>query len=116
MSSNATWVCFECRKSVRRSKFGGAADVACPDCGQCCVNIGYKIAIPAHNARRDWTRLRNELRGRLHVATESLAQNGVRRRHRLEQQIVALESLPKNKGRIQMLRELRKQLAEMADE
>ena len=60
-------------------------------------------------------RLQTDVRERQHATTELQLQNRVRRRHQIERPIAELELLPKNKGRAQMLRRLRKQLTELND-
>jgi hypothetical protein len=49
------WVCFPCRKSVRR--LGGTKRVVCPQCAKLCVDIGCKIQVPPFGKKREWQEL-----------------------------------------------------------
>ena len=108
--SNSNWVCFDCREAVRRPTRRAEA-VLCPQCGRDCVCLGTKIRIPPKNDRKSWRELSTCCReGRL-AALERIERMRVRRRHRLERQIVELESRPANERQIKEIRILREQLA-----
>ena len=49
------WVCFTCRKSVRR--LGGAKSVVCSRCGNACADIGCKVRVPPLGKKREWQEL-----------------------------------------------------------
>jgi hypothetical protein len=49
------WVCFSCRKSVRR--LGGAKHVVCRRCAKPCVDIGCSIRVPPLGKKREWREL-----------------------------------------------------------
>ena len=60
MPGNANWVCFKCRRSVRRpAHFRG--NVTCPDCAQLCNRLGTKTPVPRKNNDRAWSELREQL-------------------------------------------------------
>jgi hypothetical protein len=116
MRSN-TWVCFECRLSVRRP-LGFAGSAPCPECGGTCVDIGYKIRIPSRRATRAWSQLRDDLRRAALTNLERSGRAKTRRKHELEKQtyeierrISELETKPRNSGRSGLIRQLRRRLA-----
>ena len=58
--SNHYYVCFECRTALRRPHVYGrkkppAPD--CPECGQCCTFVTYKLAIPPKRHKYAWRQL-----------------------------------------------------------
>lgn len=107
---NATWVCFDCRESVRRPSHYPDA-VPCPKCGLACRCLGTKIRIPAKGDERAWRDLRDGIREQRLAAQERLERMRVQRRHRLERQIAELEAGPADEGRALTLHRLREQLA-----
>jgi len=106
--ANATWVCFSCRVAVRHPSY--ARGVACPRCGQGLRPLSYKIRLPSENERRAWELLRERLDQERRTVEEQRRADRVRWRHALEQEIVALESRPPNKGRTRAVRLLQRKL------
>jgi hypothetical protein len=115
MPSNSTWVCFDCRTALRRSRFAQLADrsLACPGCGRRCVNLGKKIAIPPKSNTREWKALQNMFREWRAESSERIYEAKVRLRHKLERQIAAVKAMPFNEGRQNTIRDLKAQLAEL---
>ncbi|WP_406697119.1 hypothetical protein V5E97_39655 [Singulisphaera sp. Ch08] len=109
---NETWVCFDCRETVRRPSYYRNA-VPCPKCGFACHCIGTKIRIPAKGDKRAWRDLREGIRERLHADQERLERMRVQHRHRLEQQIVEMEAKSANQDRAITIHRLRERLATM---
>ena len=58
--SSWTWVCFDCRRTVRRSMAGNKA-VRCPECAGECTSIGYKIRVPVRRDKKAWAKLQKNL-------------------------------------------------------
>jgi DNA-directed RNA polymerase subunit RPC12/RpoP len=59
--SNASWVCFDCRRVVRTPTYPRRV-VPCPECGNPCFCLGRQIPVPPKNKVAAWTRLRKEMR------------------------------------------------------
>src|SRR5260370_30504354 len=94
---NGTWVCFDCRETVRRPTQHAKA-VPCPCCGQTCTYLGTKIPVPPRRDVKIWRSLRESFR-QSRVAAQQRAWVGrVRERHRLEREIAEIEAMPRNKG------------------
>lgn len=109
---NGTWVCFDCKEAVRRPTHH-AADVPCPACGESCKYIGTKIPIPAKRNTRAWQALRKRLT-QWRITSQDQAQvDSVRQRHRLERAIASLEAEPRNAGRLDAIRLLKRQLDQL---
>ena len=113
--SSRTWVCFDCRKGVRRPADyspGPASEpeVTCPDCGKDCVYLGYKIRVPARRDVAAWAELRDSLERQTLAQAEGRRTLDVKRRHELEQEIAKLQRRPSEPGRSQLVRRLRDQL------
>ena len=105
----AAWVCFDYRLAVRRdTQYRG--DVPCPECGNLCRYLGYKIPVPPKRDIATWNQLRDQLNNEQREHQEAQFVKSVRRRHQLEQEIAELESRPENAGRKVAIRELRKRL------
>jgi hypothetical protein len=107
---NATWVCFDCRETVRRPTHYPDA-VPCPQCGRACRCLGTYIRIPAKSNDSAWRDLRVSIREQRLAAQERMDRLRVRRRHRLERQIADLEARPTIEGRDRALQLLRERLA-----
>lgn len=108
--SNSTWVCFDCRESVRRpTEYPG--DVPCPQCGRACRCLGTRIRIPSRDDARAWYDLRVVIRDQRLAELEHSEPSRVRDRHHLERQIADIESRPSNEDRDRTLRQLRARLA-----
>jgi hypothetical protein len=106
----AAWACFNCRTAVRRNTaFTG--DVPCPNCGQPCSYLGYKIPVPPKAKGREWAALRDQLARERMQRELASGMNTVRGRHALEQEIARLEALPTNEGRTKAIRLLQRRLS-----
>ena len=55
--SSWTWVCFDCRRTVRRDVTVGKV-VRCPECAEECLSIGYKARVPVRSNKKGWAKLR----------------------------------------------------------
>lgn len=53
-------MCFDCRRTVRRSAVGGKA-VRCPECAEECTSIGTKIRVPVRRDKKAWAKLQKNL-------------------------------------------------------
>jgi len=107
--SKRNFVCFDCRSAVRREPYSGEA-VLCPDCGQECHNIGYKIPVPPKSKPEAWRGLREQYFRDRRQEDERKAVGNVRRRHALEKEIEKLKTRPENEGRTKEIRRLRGKL------
>jgi hypothetical protein len=76
---NASWVCFDCRESVRRP-CGYQADVPCPKCAQNCRCIGTKIPVPRKRDAKAWRELRESLDAQAIQFAESQHRRQIRQR------------------------------------
>jgi len=56
--STITWVCFECRVTLRRKD---QKEPLCPKCGEKCFNMGYKTLIPSKSKAQEWENLQEQL-------------------------------------------------------
>ncbi len=107
--SKRNFVCFRCCAAVRREPYSGES-VRCPDCGEECHNIGYKIPVPPKSKPEVWKRLHEQFFSERREALQQQDVGKVRRKHALEQEIVKLEARPENNGRTKEIRRLRRQL------
>ena len=107
--SKRNFVCFKCRAAVRREPYSGNA-VLCPDCGEECHNIGYKIPVPSKTKTQAWNELREDYFGWRRELVERDAIGKVRRKHALEKEISKLEVRPENDGRDKEIRRLKRLL------
>jgi len=107
--SKRNFVCFKCCAAVRREPYSGD-DVLCPECGQECHNIGYKIPVPPKSKPEAWKALRDEYFRDRRQQVERQAVGEGRRRHALAKEIAKMEARPENKGRTKEIRRLRRQL------
>jgi hypothetical protein len=112
MRGNGTWVCFDCRVTVRRPTLY-SGEVPCPSCGQGCLYLGTKVAVPGKRSIRAWRDLREEWGHWQRLARERAWRHRVRERHRLEQELANLRALPPNGGRAATIRKLQKKIAEL---
>src|SRR4051794_32496169 len=108
--SNYAWVCFSCRRAVRRQ--GRSSNVRCPNCAQPCECLGSKVPIPPRSKAKAkaWEQLcvrfyrfRRESLLRAH-------KNRVRLTHDLEREIARLEAMTQNQGRSETISCLKKRL------
>ena len=62
--SNHYYVCFECRTALRRPHVYGRRKPApnCPECGQRCTFVTYKLAIPPKRHKYAWRQLQAVMR------------------------------------------------------
>ena len=121
---NGTWVCFDCRRAVRRPTWRlvafcrpwligstGVGRVRCPCCGRACRFLGPTIEVPPKRDVAGWRRLREQVNAFRVKAVEARDRRAVRGRHDLEQRIGDLQSRPPNAGRDRLVRRLREKLA-----
>ncbi len=108
--SNANWVCFDCRETMRRST-EYAGPVPCPDCGAPCRCLGTKFRVPCKGDERAWRELRASIRDARSTVAEAADYWRVRLRHLLERQIADLEAHPANEARTRAIRLARERLA-----
>ena len=110
--SSSSWVCFECRLSVRRPT-QHEGDVPCAQCGTACWPLGYKIPIPPRRDVRAWRELHVDVMAKRHLRAESDAESRVRQRHDLEQEVRRLEAMDSNPGRATAILQLKKQIEDL---
>lgn len=60
MPSNTNYVCFRCRTAQRRPK-RHTGEVYCPQCGQACTYLSYKLAIPPKRHPKAWRALQKRM-------------------------------------------------------
>jgi uncharacterized Zn finger protein (UPF0148 family) len=107
--SSYTWVCFDCRRSVRRTVPKDGA-VSCATCGKSCRYLGTKIRLPAREKTAEWSKLRDSLNeAKLEEQTQR-ERSRVRHRHELEKRILELELEPANASRKRQIQTLRERL------
>ncbi len=108
--SNASWVCFDCRRVVRRPTYPRTV-VPCPGCGNACFCLGRRIPVPRKDKVGAWRILRNEMRAMTMAWELRREKEGVARRHEIERQLRKLESLPTEPSRARQIKRLREGLA-----
>lgn len=108
--SNASWVCFDCRTTVRRPTFRQTV-VLCPECRQRCFCLGRKIPVPRKSNMAAWLKLRQAMRALTVEWQVRSEKSAVARRHEIERQITALESKPAESSRTRQIKKLREELA-----
>jgi hypothetical protein len=112
MPANATWVCFACRRTLRRGKID-RRHVACPDCGRDFCDLGSKIAVPRKADDKGWKQLQALWRQWRQQAGDQRRQWRVRRRHALEREIAQKENepvSPATRRELQFLRQVLDQI------
>jgi len=112
MPSNTNWVCFECRLTIRRAR-GEVAAPLCSSCGERCVDLGHKCALPPKDNQIAWRKLRERFNRIAIEQCEQQSKDRVRRWHALEQKILSLESKPATVGRKKAIRLLREELGKL---
>lgn len=110
--SSATWVCFECRETVRRSRYTRAA-VRCPSCGHSCRYVGHKLRIPPKTQPKAWQKLRDELQQEAIARVDSEPLIRLQNRRALQAEIDRLEARGPNEGRARQVRLLRRRLEKL---
>ena len=119
----STWVCFRCRRAVRRFSWRhitylrpwliGSIDVGnvrCPGCKEPCRFLGPTIEIPPKQESKKWKRLQAFVEGFCIEAASCRFKKAVRARHDLEQRIRDLMARDSNEGREELIAELKEQL------
>jgi hypothetical protein len=110
MLGNATWVCFDCRESVRRPT-QWKSEVPCPSCGNDCRNLGTQLQIPSKSNLRGWRKLREAILANRLKWMPVIQRRIVERIHRIERQIAKMELLPQTSERSQRIACLKEELA-----
>ena len=95
---NASWVCFDCRESVRRPCHY-EADVPCPRCAQICRCIGTKIPVPPKRDAKAWRELRESLDANAIRFAESQHRRQIRQRRSLGKEIKRAGARANSEGR-----------------
>lgn len=106
--SNYHWVCFRCHEAVRRH--GSADNVRCPSCGQACENIGTKTPVPPKSKPKRWQELAKAYAQARKGYFERQSASLVRKAHDLEQEIVRIDRMEPNEGRLALLARLKAEL------
>ena len=112
-----SWICFDCRKGVRRETDYSLdriepTKVTCPDCGEACLDVGYKLRIPGRRDARAWTALRESLRNQAAEIHEDSHRADARNRHRIERRIQMLRERPEDPERTKLIQELEDELGD----
>jgi len=110
----STWVCFDCRRAVRRPTHG-ASEVPCSGCRERMRCLGYKIRIPSKSDAGAWQRLRESLADDRIAGRKRKRNERVRRIHDLEQAAARLELRPANRERARLIRTLRATIESLRD-
>ena len=108
--SNASWVCFDCRRVVRRPTYPRSV-VPCPACGNACFCLGRKIPVPPRDKIAAWSSLRKEMQAMTIAWQLRRDREAVARRHEGERQLRELESRPSEPSRSRQIKKLREELA-----
>lgn len=113
--SNRTWVCFACRKALRRGADSVPAErpPVCPECAAPCAYLGYKIRVPRRSDHRAWDALHEGWCASRIERERAADVERVRTRHALEKEIAALRSLPEHPERMRQIRLLQQRLDEL---
>lgn len=115
MPFHVTWVCFECRLSVRRPGIAKKSDVMCPNCGKRCFCLWTEARIPPRQARRAWAALRQLVYVQHHASIDWGHQSRLQEKHRLERRRVRLELQPVSEEQSRSLESIEKRLAELGN-
>src|SRR5262245_21314504 len=107
--SNASWVCFDCRATVRRPTSPRRV-VPCPVCREPCFCLGRKIPVPPKTKVAAWTKLRGEMRTMVIDWRVRVERTTVRRRHEIERRIKDLESRTAEPSRNRQIKKLQEEL------
>jgi hypothetical protein len=107
--SNRTYVCLDCRTSMRaKAAYGLAVDLRCRQCSKSIQELGWERRIPAQSDDKGWKELRR-------YVTKSNAEWGPRRTKtgmekliKLDRQISANEKRPPTERTITKLKQLRR--------
>ena len=108
-ASNHNWVCFDCRFVKREAKMTELKP-KCPKCGDDLYCLGYKVAIPKKENKREWTEIRDESRRRDIEYAVSNSKAWVKYVHETERLIKHQEGLEQNEGRRKYIKELKESL------
>ncbi len=111
MPSNATWLCFDCRAAMRRPVLD-PGPVACSRCGKDAIPCGTRTPVPPKQDLDAWRDLRQRIMQMRREIVELDEVRRARRRHRVERQILALESRPVSDSRQKAIRRLRDELGQ----
>lgn len=112
-ASNHNWVCFECHYSTRQQKHTDHTP-KCPECGDDCYCLGYKVEIPKKSDSKKWKEIKEESRRRDLEAALARSESKVRSIHRIEKEIARLEAMDENEGRRAQIKKLKKDLTSRA--
>ena len=111
--SNRKFVCFSCRTAVRRDT-NSVREVLCPECGAVATHVGYKVPLPAKTKVKEWVDLQQQIESHIASVTHELKLKHVQRIHALEKEVLKLESLPANEGRLSLIKRLKRELQNAA--
>ena len=110
---NFNWVYYNCRIAVRRSAYN--AIVKCPSCAGHCEYAGDRFPIPPKFKPREWQQLRATiLQVRIH-AREQGERDFANVVQSLKSEILKLEALPQNEGRLLTIKLLEKRLESICE-
>jgi len=113
--SSRSWICFDCRKGIRREARYSWTPIdepgpTCPDCGAECRYLGYKIRVPDRSDVRAWQVLREDLNRSKLRRMETAALEATRRKHAIEKKIAELKARPHEKERARLIRDLERRI------
>lgn len=112
--SSTQWVCWDCRRIVRRARMATKAP-RCSQCGGGTVDVGMRLRLPPRDDERGWRALRAKRRLDESARSDERRVALVRSRHDLEKRIAALEARPPNAERERTVRVLRRHLARLGN-
>ena len=117
---HGSWVCFACRKVIRRPTWRhvtwlrpwliGSTEVGrvpCPTCGELCQFLGPTIEVPPRRDLKGWERLRNRVERLGADGAEAQEKRRVRETHKIERTVADLQSRPANKQRAKLIKKLK---------
>ena len=103
--SKRNFICFNCRIAVRTDPHLNN-QVTCSQCGESCINLGYKIPVPPKNKPKEWDAIKKQLADEEIDFLEKRNKQRIQRKHEVEKEIKKLESKPENPGRKSLLKNL----------
>lgn len=107
----ATFICWQCQTSYRSTV--STYNRKCSDCGRALRSISPKAEIPKKSDKKGWIALRNDLlkrRDQREVKDREHKRNLI---NYYKQQIINLESRPKNKDRQKQIHNFQKKLSQL---
>jgi hypothetical protein len=107
--SNHPWVCFACRRAVRRAS-PATVSVVCAVCGGDCAHLSPKTKIPPKDRIKAWEQLRNDVDLSRIARAENSRIAFAERKRWLRRRVKELEGEPPDAHRDYLLLKYREEL------